>query len=75
MAKTTIAYLELQDYLIADLKHIKRKQKYLIARGVANPAKHVGLSQFLEILEVRLLKRHRSFLKGSASRSKKWPGN
>ena len=75
LAKTTIEYPELQDYLIADLKHIKGKQKYLIARGVANPAKHEGLSQFPEILGDRSLKRHRNFLEGSASRSKKWPRN
>jgi hypothetical protein len=62
LAKTTIAYPELQDYLIADLKHIKGKQKDLIARGVANPAEHEGLSQFPEILGDRSLKRHRSFL-------------
>ena len=73
LANTAIAYPELQDYLVADLKHIKGKQKDLIARGVANSAKHEGLSQFLEILGDRSLKRHRSFLEGSASRSKKWP--
>jgi len=50
LAKTTIAYPELKDYLIADFKHIKRKQKYLITCGVANPAKHEGLSKFIGIL-------------------------
>ena len=44
LANTTIAYPELQDYLVADLKHIKGKQKDLIACGVANSAKHEGLS-------------------------------
>ena len=73
LANTTIAYPELQDYLVADLKHIKGKQKDLIARGVANSAKQEGLSSFPEILGDRSLKRHRSFLEGSASRSKKLP--
>ena len=50
LANTTIAYTELHDYLVADLEHIKGKQKDFIARGVANSAKHEGLSPFPEIL-------------------------
>lgn len=35
LAQTAIEYPSLQEHLVANLKHIKEKQKDLIARGVA----------------------------------------
>lgn len=71
LAKTVTNYLALQDYLVADLKHLKGKQKDLIAKGVAT----LQTKDDTTLFHVRdgdcSLKRHRSFLEGSATGSSK----
>ena len=71
LTRTANEYLALQDYLLADLRHIRGKQTQLIARGVATMEISPTTSSFPERMGDNSLKRHQSFLEMSSRRRKK----
>ena len=73
LVHTAIEYPGLQEHLVADLKHIKGKQKELIARGVATFQKKDNTTLFRACDGDRSLKRHKSFLEGSSRGPSKKP--
>ena len=62
ITKTADEYPALQDYLLADLKHIRGKQTRLIAQGVATMQVSPTTNSFPERTGDNSLKRHKSFL-------------
>ena len=68
LAKKTVEYLVLQDYLLADLKFIRGKQKQLISRGIATMQVSPTSFSFLERTRDNSLKRHHRFLESPLAR-------
>ena len=66
LTRTAEEYPALQDYLLADLRHIRGKQTQLIARGVATMEIYSTQSVFPERMGDNSLKRHQSFLEMSS---------
>jgi hypothetical protein len=71
LTRTVEEYPTFQDYLLADLRHIRGKQTQLIARGVATMEISPTTSSFPERIGDNSLKRRQSFLEMSSRRHKK----
>ena len=66
LTRTTNEYPALQDYLLADLRHIRGKQTQLIARGITTMEIFPTTSSFPKKMGNNSLKRHQSFLEMSS---------
>lgn len=72
LVKKVAKYHILQDYVLANLKHIKGKQYQLIIRGVATMQITLTTFSFPEISKDDYLKQQQMFLECSLSKKNKF---
>ena len=70
LAKNVAEYHVLQDYLLADLKFIRRKQDQLLSHGIATMEVSLTNFSFPKIIGDNSLKRRRSFLESPLAKIK-----